>query len=642
MRLMFAVLIALVPSLCLAKAPAPNTNGPTVNLPQSMQDSSGNNWMVYQQGWFQMQGNNPIYGQSAQLMINNNQPNNRGGGGNRAHIDEKTGELIFEFNNQGLNITRRVLMDKKDGYIRYIEIVKNSRPNEQTVNLQITSNLNFGVNTAEIVPDPHKHDHNLAWIAASDGPSCAVEIYASKNAKVTPSIDWQPGNNTVTAVYPLTVPAGKSAAILHLHMLSSTSDAGVKYVESMKEAKVIADVPLEIRKMLVNFVSTNGMAGDFEVLRGDILDVVELRGGDQYKGTLQEPTFKLDTFYGKIELPAERVVGLINVGDFHPRQLIITSEGEIFGGHLATDSLHLQLSSGQVTSIPLSQVSRMGFRKRPGEPEEWTLTKPMVLLRTGDRVQIDLPTQPISVATRYGKLTLDPKTVSSLILAAEDSGVHEIILADGSKFAGLVDGDSFDMILIGGKEEVKFPANAVARIQFSPPNDPDADAPTMDLVNGDKLVGQLTGEFKLDTSFDTLTINGAEVKRLAHPDPAGLDVQITLWDDSTCSGQLEQPDVPMKLNSGVTLTIPAALIAEYTQPEPTPSPAMIARITALVTSLGAEDYKQREQAETDLTAMGPSVARILRDLKPTQSPEAQQRIDTVLKGLEKKSSAASH
>src|SRR5689334_22833894 len=93
-------LLLFVPMISsAARAPAPGAAGPTVNLPQTMQDPSGNQWMIYQQGMLQTQGNNPLYGQSAQLMINGNQPNQRGNG-NRARVDEKTGELLFDFSAQ--------------------------------------------------------------------------------------------------------------------------------------------------------------------------------------------------------------------------------------------------------------------------------------------------------------------------------------------------------------------------------------------------------------------------------------------------------------------------------------------------------------------------------------------------------------
>jgi hypothetical protein len=202
-----APFLALVVCSVAARQPQQNPPaGPTLNLPQTMTDASGNNWMIYQQGWLQMNGNNPVYGQSAQLTVNGNQPNTRNS--NRCRVDEKTGELLFDFQpQQGVAVSRRVLMDKKAGYVRYVDIFKNTKQQEQSVTVQLATNLNFGVNAADIVTDPRKRENNMGVVATTDGPMCAVEVYASRNAKLAPTLDWQPGNNTITATYVLPLPA---------------------------------------------------------------------------------------------------------------------------------------------------------------------------------------------------------------------------------------------------------------------------------------------------------------------------------------------------------------------------------------------------------------------------------------------------
>jgi hypothetical protein len=67
-----------------------------------------------------------------------------------------------------------------------------------------------------------------------------------------------------------------------------------------------------------------------------------------------------------------------------------------------------------------------------------------------------------------------------------------------------------------------------------------------------------------------------------------------------------------------------------------PSPMMIDRIKSIVGELSADDFKQREQAEQQLVAMGPAVAAVLKQLSGTLPPEAQQRVESILKQLEKK------
>ena len=105
----------------------------------------------------------------------------------------------------------------------------------------------------------------------------------------------------------------------------------------------------------------------------------------------------------------DQMVGLINVGRYHPRQLLITADGQIFGGTLKKQTLDLQLSSGQVTQIPLGQISRAGYRRR-------RRTRRMELRgqAAGDDPGrgargIQIPTSPVEMVTRYGKLALGPE-----------------------------------------------------------------------------------------------------------------------------------------------------------------------------------------------------------------------------------------
>jgi hypothetical protein len=217
--------------------------------------------------------------------------------------------------------------------------------------------------------------------------------------------------------------------------------------------------------------------------------------------------------------------------------------------------------------------------------------------------------------------------------------VHTIELTDGSKFAGLLPAPQFEMQLVGtsSQQKVNFSAATVSRLQFASRSETsDADAPTLELTNQDTLVGSLSGQLQLDTLFDSIAINATELRSLVHAPDAGLDVQVTLWDQTTLSGQLRQPEVSCDLKSGVTVKVPVALIERYVNPLPKPSDTMVERIKAVVTELGADDWKQRERAEAQLVAMGSVVIPILKEMSGTVSPEAQQRIDSILKQVEKK------
>jgi hypothetical protein len=629
----------------LMMANQPPGPGGVINLPYQVSDNTGTTWMIYGAGWLQQQGNMPMYSQAAMIYVNQNQPqvNN-----NQAKLDAKTGEIIFEnLPSQNCTITRRIKVDKDPGIARYIDIIKNTTNAEQTYQVMLQTNTNYSVNSAQVMNDPKRKQNagQIAWIAQTSGNRTVVEMYAGKGAKQTFNIAYQQGNSQVSANISLTIPAGKEQAVMHLHTLSSDPSSGQKWVETLKESQLMKEIAPAIRKLIVNFASGSSFVGDFEILRGDQnFDVVELRTGDQYRGTVKEPVFKLATFYGPVALPVDKVIGLINVGEYRPRQLVITVDGEIFGGKLEKETISVELSSGQVTQVPLSQITRLGYRKRPNEPEEWTFDKPLVLMRSGERIGVQVPQYDIDVATRYGALKLKPSTIATLTLANDEHGIHEISLSDGSKFAGLVVSEKFEMKLSAAgnsNTSVTFPASAVGRIQFSPKvEDLDDSSPTLTLSNEDVLVGTLAGKLKLETAFDVLNLDAGQIKTLRHTKGSVQDVQVTLWDETTVSGQLAETELTCNLRCGVAMKVPVALVEEYSQPTPQPSGQIVEKAKQLVSELSAEDWKARDRAETALVGLGPIIVPTLKQLRGDQKPEAQQRIDAVLKTLEKQGAPA--
>lgn len=620
-------------------------------LPQRIMDSKGNQWSIYPGGWLQQNMNLPngggyqFYNQGAMLMINGGQLNMNN---QAAQTDPKTGELILE--NQpaqnGLQITRRILVNKDEAYVRYVDIFRNTQNQEQNVTIGYSSSFNYGINMPQMVEDPKRKGQNLACVAMVPinigQPIAIMEMYGGKGAKTVPSITVQPNNNnSLQASLQVSIGGGKQVALMHLHAITTTPEAGATFIKQLKESKLLVTIPPAIRKLIINFPAGQAFVGDTEILRGEVFDVVETRGGDQFRGTLQEPSYKLETFYGQVELPVERVIGLINVGTFRPRQLVITSDGEMFGGQLKMDSVKLQLSSGQVTQVPLAQISRLGYRKRSGEPEEWTFTKPLVIMRSGDRMMVQMPTEKIDVATRYGVLKLDPTTLGAISFQSEEHGIHDIYLADGSHFAGLVSAQQFEMKLANNQQTIKFPAASLLRLQLNGKvPEIDDSTPTIELANNDVLVGTLKGQLKLVTAFDTLTLNAGEVRKLTHTAGSTADVQVKMWDDTSATGQLDVQDLECTLNCGLVVKVPVTLLSSYSQPQPVPSTGVSDKIKALVAELGAEDWKQRDRAESELVQMGAVVAGMLKQLKSTQSPEAQQRIDSILKQVEKENKPA--
>ncbi len=608
--------------------------GGGVNLPYIQPDGAGSQWMVYQMGWLQQQGTNPVYNQGALLMVNGNPIQTQN---NRARMDEKTGELLLDdVNIAGVFVSRRVFFNKEEqNVVRLTDVFRNATAAEVKLNIGLQSNTNYGITVGQTISDPKKRDQQIGWVGQTGNGRCVMEMYSGKGSKLAPTVNYQQGNNMVDAQMQLVIPPNKSVALVHFHGVTNSIDQATKWINDLREAKVLASLPVAIRKIVVNFGSNANFIGDIEVLRGDMQDLVELRSGDQLKGTLKDSVLKLKADFGEIELPVTGVLGLMNVGQYRARQLVVTNDGQVFGGTLVKTTIDLQLSSGQITQIPLSQVSRVGMRKAASEPDEIVGSGPFLQLRSGDRVSVQAPAAPISVMTRYGSLSLAPNSISAVQFQADDHGVHDIYLTDGSKFAGLVVADNFEFTLVTGGKVVRFPTNSLFRLQLQNLSDEIETPATLRLINGDLLVGTLEGQMKLDTAFDAISINGPELRALAHPKDSANDVQVTLWDQTTLTGQLETDVLRCKLTSGPIISVPPAMIDAYSQPFPRPSESVVEKIKTIVQDLNADDWKQRDRAEAELTQMGIAVIGVLKDLRAAQSPESQQRIDSILKQLQK-------
>ncbi len=647
-------------------------NGNGRVLPWQAGDGHGQSWFVYQPWMVQMQGNFALYQQAAAVTVNGSQPQ---GIPAAAHVEEKTGELVMESMPVGqLVMTRRVWVNADDGSCRVIDLLKNPTGQDQPLNMTLASNVSYAVQSTQQIADPKRPGQTLAWAALVQAGQqrVALDVYAGPGAKVVPAIDSQNNNNAVQATVTTTVPAGKEVGFVHWHVVvGGGMDAANQWVRDVRPAKLLADLPAAVRREIVNVAGTSGV-GDVEVLRGDLLDVVELRTGDKFNGTLTAPSYKLATFYGTVDLPADKVVGVVNVGQFRPRQLVVTGDGQVFGGHLEAAAVDLELTSGQRTRIPIAQVARFGYRKRPNEADtpvdETTVPTPYAVMTTGERVGVELAPTPVPVVTRYGSLRLPTAVIASIVFNGDEAGtVHTINLTDGSRFTGLVTAPAFDAKLTstgatatapttnpttnptgdhGGPhagQAVRLSVGMLNRLVFTRPAADDgaaaaaaADPPAaLQVHGGDVLAGVVQGDLKLDTAFDTIALRGPEVRSLAKSKDAVGELVVTTWDGTKFNGQLEDGELAVRLASGIDVTVPVGLLDAYSNPGAAVPPAVAEKVKLLVADLNADDWKQRDAATQQLVKLGPGVVGTLKTLRDAAPAEAQQRIDSIVKQLQK-------
>jgi hypothetical protein len=665
-------------------APPPDANLQPIGLPYSLNDNFGSNWDVQFDGSIG-DGGNDLYDGGGRLFIDGQFQFTSNTG--QAALDNARQEIVFPVNNiNGLNVSRRVASMTRLGAVRFTEILENPTAQPRRVLLRVYFNLGGFVASASPLVRQRggngdaiggaKNANAPVGYAIQDRMNALAMVGAGAGAKVIPRFNFQQQSDNVDLFYDVEIPARQTAVIVHFQIRRSLAAEAAAVWQAMRDKDLLADVPKDLLKKVVNFRTGDGFVDDLEILRGDALDALELRGGDSYRGSLVANEWRLHTLYGTITLPAHKVIALLNVGKYRANQLLITTDGEVIAGRLDCDTIDLRLSGGQITRIPLAQITRLGYRRRPGEidPADWSFeNKPTAFLRGGERLQVNLLNPSFDLATPIGPLCLPAQFISSIAFQAEQSNVPMVTLRDGSHISALLPATTYEAALPGliqvpnpiyltpgseppalslpngktttriplsstnGTPRVRLPAAALLRLTFSPEPDVEPLAPRVLLSNQDELVGSLIGTLTLHAPFDTIKIEGPQVRRLApasnHTGAATSDVQITLWDDSTLSGRLAEPHLTVQLRCGVIVKPPVALVREYVQPLPQPSDPMARRIRTVAKELDADDWATRDRAHTHLLSIGPPAMAVLKEVRAAATPEGRQRIDLLLQSL---------
>ena len=609
----------------------------SVNLPYITGDAQGNQWMVYGPGNVQMQGNSPTFGQAGQLTVNNMQPMSSN---NIARLDEKTGEVILENMTAGtLVVTRRVQIKADTQTVRFVDIFSNPTAAVQTLNARWTTNVNFGVQSSSIVSDPKRKGQNLAWVAQTNNNQGAFEWVAGPGAKVAPTLQSTPNQPFVQSTLTIAIPANGKIAVVHYDGATDSTATANKWIADAKPKSLLADLPNDVRQIIVNMPArAAGLSPDIELLRGDLLDVVELQGGDRLVGTVSATSFKVSSVLGAVDLPTDHLLGMVSTG---AKPLWVLGDGQILSGPVDAPALQFESAGGGSMTVAWSQIARLGFRHRQTEPADAPdgvppLPAPVIGLLSGDRFHFTPSVDAIDIVTRYGLLHLPTAAIGSLSFVDPETPVDVITLTDGSRFTGLTTVKS-----VGGNallgDATKPNAIDVDRISLlelhDAPDDAVADGPTLVTTTGNSFSGPLQQAVALRTSAGVIHLD-AGVISAAVVDEDSHGLKITTADGTSITGKPIDDAWDVRTVAGIDVKIPTRELKSYTNPGAAPSTMSRSGLDPWISQLNAEDWKQRDAAEHALLKLGPAVSSALHQARDKQPPEAQQRIDSILKQLD--------
>ena len=272
-------------SLGSARVDEPADEGNTlVSLPAYMYDGDGSRWDVQWNGSLGPGSWNAFDSglEMTEFFIDFEQ---------QAVAEENGREILFgpyfTFQDQGVVVHRKVYVPEDQSFVRYLEIVQNTRSTDRSHSIQLTSNLGSDDETTVVATSSGDTNVNVAdqWVvtddaAADTGVAAAVHLFAGPGGD-RPSVVTQSGDQFAFG-YDLELGGGETQIVMHFalqgHNRGSLQDAAREL--SLLGNRALAGMTNEEIDQLVNFDSR------------DLADVFAIQAGSRQQLTVQAEPLK--------------------------------------------------------------------------------------------------------------------------------------------------------------------------------------------------------------------------------------------------------------------------------------------------------------------------------------------------------------
>ncbi|MBN1943762.1 MAG: hypothetical protein JW849_10760 [Phycisphaerae bacterium] len=591
----FVVVLITIISLLAAGWCAAETNdillpeGKTTNLPWTTADGAGFTWDIQQNGGVQ-HGTGYAYGNGMMLQVRGGQhfyaPNNTAllrAGGNEVQLGP--------FQNDKIRVWRRVYVNPKLGYARWIDVFENTDENPVKLDVHYQNHMGNSIQQCTTTTNqgsPGPKDWGFVSDDHGGDPRPAVmHVYASRRAKHRPDVQAPMNNNTISYRTTLTIPPGEMRALCFFEAQRNTFDEAVGLLKTFRPERELAKVPKALRDIIVNMSGDVLLIGRLEIPRSRASDKVVLRDESEVNGTILNSSFPVETFFGRVDLPAENVVGLAVLEPNDRFVQIALADGQIVGGVSADAPLKVRLADGKELALPPHRIATAGYHICQPKPEEISLTGPMLLLRSGQQLRFDPAALPLEFLTEYGPIRLKGDDLCELRLVSDGAGrLHQAIFRNGSILTGLWTAEAVQTPLTLGPK-LSVDRETLAGVLFHRTSETDdPNLLRLRLSNGDVLIGTLPDTpLAVETELGEVTVSPKQIQTLRRLPGSPGRAAIQLQDETTVSGVLKEPILRFTVAPDVALSVHVARVAKLqrgkpkdqkaTPPDPTSPPAVL-------------------------------------------------------------------
>jgi hypothetical protein len=545
--------------------------GKSVGFSWYVNDGAGFRWDISSNGQVG-DGTNDCYDGGVQLRIGGAYFSSSGQG--RLSKDGREVE-IGPWNQGNLRIWRRVYVDDKIGYCRWIDIFENSAADTQTVNVQYYSNM--GGTTAATMTTGGKAELNdkdwgivTGYDASSGGGRPVVfHVWGNKGSRLLPKFRFTRGNDEFNYDVQLKVPGRKSVAVCLFEAQRSSMADAQKLMQDFNPRKELAKVSPGLRKIIANMGGAMLVLGNLDLPRNEKSDLVVLRNENELLGTILNDKFEVEAFYGKVVLPAAKVVGINVPAPDDPHVQVMLADGQVAAGKLLNAPIKLKLTSGGEMSLPVSQIACATFALSADRPEEVKLGQPVVVLRSGETLSFRKGDLDCTFHTEQGEVKLSPEDLRAIHLDTPEGGLHRATFRNGSVLSGLLTVEKLKLGLDLGPT-LEGPRDLVSQFLFPAADGEAAELADVTLRNDDQLFGRIAdASLSVATRYGKVAVDPNQLAELGIAEEGTLgQVKLKLHNGTTVTGKLVGDTIQFRIVPGPVVPLYIGHIVQINCPKP--------------------------------------------------------------------------
>jgi hypothetical protein len=603
-----------------------------VVLPHTMTDGAGFLWDISNYGCVG-NGTNHAFGYGMRLRVNGAYVYTTSPG----WIDQDGDEIeIARTGHCGMNVARRVKVYKDAGLARWLDVYEN--PTDKPITVQVLLRTHTDHAVGRVVTSGGYEtfgDQDWALVAEPqadpDKPPLLL-VLGDGRGDVRPSVQVQ--GALVTVTYQFTLPAGQTGIVCCFLSQGKSADEQVKRMRSFQAPKYVSDLPLAVRRRIVNLAVSGEFLEGLSLDRSASSDSIVLNVGDSIFGEVANKRFTIETVFGKVTLEASSVVGMAAVKDSEGAVRALLTDGQIVTGRLAPEErLTLRKPSGEL-SIPLARIRQWSYRLAKERPREIAFAGPYVLLRTGDRLAFDANSLKVAFSTKHGVLALDGRQLLRIHCDGEGASPHRALFMNGSSLSGTIQPEkiAISLRLTGSTELARW---QVQQVQFAPEGRMDGGLTRMILRDEDTLLGRLSDEkLTLKTDYGVLDVRPDSIRSIVFdPDGSG-SAAVCLRNHSVVRGRLGLEALGFRIVPGPDLKVNVNQCAGVYRAGITPCEEVRKEVEKLLWQLHAESPRDRQTAGEMLVRLGPGALPVLqRHLRDEKDAEARAQVEEIIDRL---------